>query len=1115
MRLALTVFFLILNFASFIPAQNPPEPASANEYLTSGNPLVRAIEGGAAHDFAVRAAAGEAVRIRVEQRDADVSVAVYDSARPDEKLNEIDFSYGVIGTEELLFVAPQTGVFRVRVTSADKSAKSGSYQISLAEQRAANEKDRQENLARQKLFAGSNTSERGTAESFAQAARLFGEAAGISREIGDDRGAAQALHYKTLALFNIGERREALAAARAALDLWRKIGDRIYEAETLFNIAATELGVGEPQQSIADFTSAQAIFRELKIAAGEAKVLSQMAIVYSQLGNFRRAIELNEQAIPLNRSLNNLSEVAVSLNTLGTTYGYLGEPVKSAAYYEEALKIFREIGEARNVAGVLANLANGASDAGDFDKAFDYSARALEIHRQIGDRYTEAATLRNYGEFYRIAGDYERALQIERQALEISKAINRRDTEMTALNSIGNIYNALGDYEKAVENYRSSLALARAMQNESSIATQLNSIGYNLVLLERFDEALENLTPALELFTKNGYRQGVAQALLNIGFAHHRKGDAAKALENYRQLLTIAEQIENPRQEVNAHYLIALALRDRNEYPAALAAIENCVRVSEAMRASLSRADLRASFFAGHKKFYDLYVEILLRLSETAKATDYVSRALEIAERSKARTLVELLNQSGANVKAGAGKDLLRRESEVNSRLSAKAARQTRLLASGKAAPDELKALAGEISDLIDEREKTAAAIRRADPNYAALTNPAPVRAKDIQALLDADTVLLEYALGDRQSALWLVTGDSIEVFKLPKREEIEPAARRFYEALKQNGEPEPADRAALRDMLLEPVAEKLAGKRIVVVADGALQYIPFAALPNANRDKRFLIETNEIANLPSAGALAALRRETGKRKPASKAIAVFADPVFAASDPRVKNAPEAKKQTAFDARLQRSLEETFGAGGEEALKTIPRLPFSRREAEAILQNVAAPNQSLKAIDFAANATAASGENLSDYRVVHFATHGLLNSKNPELSGLVLSLVNEKGEPQNGFLRLSDVYGLRLNSDLVVLSACQTALGKDIRGEGLIGLTRGFMYAGSPRVVASLWKVDDAATAELMRRFYAALLQKKLPAAQALRAAQIEMSRDERYRSPYFWAAFTLQGEWR
>src|SRR6185295_6579471 len=192
----------------------------------------------------------------------------------------------------------------------------------------------------------------------------------------------------------------------------------------------------------------------------------------------------------------------------------------------------------------------------------------------------------------------------------------------------------------------------------------------------------------------------------------------------------------------------------------------------------------------------------------------------------------------------------------------------------------------------------------------------------------------------------------------------------------------------------------------------------------------------------------------------------------------------------------------------------LTRLPFSREEAMAIAA-LARQSDTLNAVDFQANRATAIGGTLADYRIVHFATHGLIDSEHPDLSGLVLSLVNDRGGAQDGFLRLTDIYNLKLNASLVVLSACQTALGKEIRGEGLVGLTRGFMYAGTPRVVASLWQVSDLATAELMKKFYAGMLQQKLAPAAALRAAQLELSKDPRWQAPYYWAGFVLEGDWR
>jgi CHAT domain-containing protein len=416
---------------------------------------------------------------------------------------------------------------------------------------------------------------------------------------------------------------------------------------------------------------------------------------------------------------------------------------------------------------------------------------------------------------------------------------------------------------------------------------------------------------------------------------------------------------------------------------------------------------------------------------------------------------------------------------------------------------------------------------------------------------------------------LWAVTPTTINSYELPRRAEIEAAALRFYQLLSAPNRGVRSETAEQRDlllkqttgqfaeaaaqlsqMLLAPVAAQLSRKRLVIVADGALHYIPFGALPDpatnnhsalgdladrwkiilpatrpfsnfksaedsSSRPFTPLIVNHEIINLPSASTLAVLRRELAGRKPAPKTLAVLAAPVFMANDERVKGrskqlATKPDESLAGIAR-QRILEQL---AREKDELYISRLPFTRQEAEQILA-LAPAGAGMKALDFEASRATATSEQLSQYRYVHFATHGLADSERPELSTIVLSLFDEQGRTQDGFLRAHEVYNLNLPAEMVTLSACETGLGKLTRGEGLVSLTRGFMYAGAARVVISLWSVNDQATAELMTKFYRRVLVGGERPAAALRAAQIEMWRDKRWEAPYYWAAFTLQGEWR
>ncbi len=444
-----------------------------------------------------------------------------------------------------------------------------------------------------------------------------------------------------------------------------------------------------------------------------------------------------------------------------------------------------------------------------------------------------------------------------------------------------------------------------------------------------------------------------------------------------------------------------------------------------------------------------------------------------------------------------------------------------------------------ELETLLTQFQEVQSQIRTGSPRYAALTQPQPLSTKEIQArVLDDETTLLEYSLGEERSFLWAVTPTAINSFVLPKRAEIDSLARRVYDLLtarNQNLRNETARQkevridqadlelqkssATLSQILLGPVAELLGTKRLLIVSDGVLQYIPFGALPvPVNSDNRPLIVDHEIVNLPSASVLEVLRKEIAGRRAAPKIAAVLADPVFTSDDPRVKTSKnDMHKNAALDTtRASKPLFEEKRPFAEIVSRAgLRRLVFSGREADGIMQLVST-GAGMKAVGFAANRATATNPELGQYRIVHFATHGLLDSEHPELSGIVMSLLNEKGEDQDGFLRLHDIYNLNLPADLVVLSACQTALGKEIKGEGLVGLTRGFMYAGAARVVASLWSVRDNATATLMTRFYQKMLgEEKLRPAAALRAAQISMWQEQRWTSPYYWAAFTLQGEWR
>ena len=585
---------------------------------------------------------------------------------------------------------------------------------------------------------------------------------------------------------------------------------------------------------------------------------------------------------------------------------------------------------------------------------------------------------------------------------------------------------------------------------------------------------------------------------------------------------------------------------------------------------------MRSSFFATVQDFFELKIELLMRLHKKSPTAGHHLAALQTNEQARARSLLELLTESQANIREGIAPELLASEQELKVRLASKLERLTELL-SGHAPSEEQATLQKEIDGLKTEYREIQNQIRTQSPHYAALIQPQPLTAQEIQSqVVDADTLLLEFALCETTSYLWVVTPTTVKAYTLPPREVIEKKARQVREVLLERTKKKPvsastqsskseasrnlqkvsdqrkvrisqADQqffqvaAQLSQMILGPAAQELGNKRLVIIPDGALQYIPFSTLclpsPPLNKTRPGtqytdpLIVHHEIVTLPSASTLAVLRRETANRPPAQNQLAILADPVFGGTDddrvhsiepaarPQPKQneeQPEPATNTASEYVATRLLgrSEDIPTSDSKSNLQIPRLFFTRDEANQIL-NLAGETTTLKALDFSVNRTLISEGRLRSYRYIHFATHGWLDAEHPEFSALLLSMVNEQGEPQDGFLRALDIYNLQLPAEMVVLSACQTGLGQEIKGEGVVGLTRGFMYAGAKRVVVSLWSVSDKATADLMTRFYQKIFQEGLPPAAALRAAQLELWRSEKWHAPFFWAPFVIQGEWK
>jgi CHAT domain-containing protein len=1095
-RISLLALILSLGLIAFGQAQEAIT-------LTSSQPVEREISGGESHMYQVRLAKGQFVRFRLAQHSIDAALVL---TTPDGK-QLVEMNLTRAGNEESLsWEAATTGIYRLLVRGDGAAAMHGSYQLNMMVEASATAQD-QKRLTAEALLVEAN--------------ELSKQAAKTAQQV--------------------------IEKSEQALRLWHELGEPSWEAWSLRKIGIAYYDLSRFEKAIEYQEQALALYHEAKDRGGEAMALTNMSYAYSFLSRSEKAIECLKQALAIFRELKDPGSVGDSLNALGTMYRQLSRFEQAIESLEQALAISHELGDRRREANALFALGQANYWLSHYESAIDYLDQALAIYRELNDRAREGTVLGTLGIAYYSLSRYEKAIEYHQQLLSFSRESKDRLKEAAADSNLALTYCALGRYESAIEFAEQALAIFREVKNRNGEGKALGDLGVAYNGLGRYEKAIEALEQNLAISREVKDREDEGQTLASLGGLYGLLGRYDKAVESYEKSLMIAREIRDRADEGESLKGLARVEWSRGNPAQARTLIEQSLQIAESLRSDLMNPESRASFLASVQSSYKFYTDLLMHQHQAEPTKGFDALAVEVSERQRARSLLDLLNEAHADVREGVDGALLERELILGRQLNDKA---QRLLQANS--PEQAAALKQEISQLETDYERAQAAIRKASPHYAALVQPQPLKLKEIQAQLDPDTLLLEYALGDERSYLWAITKTSLASYELPKGELIDKAAREVHELLtvrssSQRGESAqqrherikqadaklPGAAQSLSQILLAPVAQQLGNKRLVIVADGALQYIPFAMLPEpsvgssqlsvAKQNGQPLVVRHEIVSLPSASALAIQRAELAGRQPAPKLVAVIADPVFDRTDPRLgvsATQTNDKGQTQTIAYNDaRSIEHLAGKSDEESDVTtlrlvIPRLPYTRQEANQILA-LSPKLSSFSAVDFQASRTTVLNGDLSQYRYVHFATHGLLDSDRPGLSALLFSMVDAQGKPQNGFLRANDIYNLKLPAELVVLSACQTGLGKEIKGEGLVGLTRGFMYAGAARVVVSLWNINDKATADLMTKFYEKILRQGETPAAALRAAQVEMWKQKQWQPPYYWAAFTMQGEWR
>ncbi len=865
--------------------------------------------------------------------------------------------------------------------------------------------------------------------------------------------------------------------------------------------------VKDPKGAALGLTPLLETWHDLGLRRRQADTLAQLCRAERRIGDLDSAVEACERATTWYRVLGARRRLAVTLQNGGFAHLERGDNPRAVSALQEALALFQEQKNTRGINVTRSRLGVAYQRLGRIEDALELQRQALAESRRTGDEKTEALALTEMAGALRSLHRPLEALEHLRKAKRIYERLE--ETRSLATVTVGMAEAALrtGDLELAASAARQAVEIRHALGDSHSEAAALHTLGQVLQRAGDVEAARRAFEDGLGLVKESGDLRSQAFLLVGLAYLHAEKSEPRRALELYDEALVLFEQTPDAAGRATCQARSAEALRDLGRLEEAWERVADALDEVEALHGATSRSDFRLSYFALRQDYFEVALDVLTRFHDQKPHAGWDERAVAVNDRRLARELLESLRLAGPQ-----------RHAAVDPVLAADERRLEQELRELAAALEKARRRGGEDVEL---REKQAAAlvarlyevrgkIRRQIEKERG-EEPAKLPELDLDAVraaLDDDTLVLLYALGEESSHLWALSRRRLDLHRLPPRDEIEPLVRQLNAGIRSLWDADEVRSSGRRlgSLLLGPVEDRLKeSSHLVVVDDGELRTLPLVALPAPGGD-RFLIETHEVSRLPSLSTLLALRRRNATRRETTR-IALFADPVFTRDDPRL-GGPEPAASAAEDPRVGADLLRAGDALGTEPWR---RLLHSRAEADAIRDLWGADRTSM-AMGFEASRERLLELETAEHGVLHFATHAVLLPE-AELSGLVLSLLDSTGRPRDGYLRAFEISRLDLPVELVVLSACQTGRGRQVRGEGPLGLVWSFLQAGAARVVATRWPVRDEPTARLMRRFYIGLREGRPPSA-ALREAQLSLLSEPGSR-PFDWAGFFFLGEWR
>jgi len=894
-------------------------------------------------------------------------------------------------------------------------------------------------------------------------------------------------------------------------------------------------------------------------------------------GKADQALPLLETALKNFTAANAVRGQAATNDALGDLYSRQGQHRTALGHYQKAHELFQQAASSGG-----ASLVKRAVGVGDEE----FNANLMLA--KIGEAHYRAGNISESGATYaqmRVTKPDTSALGVAKKGKGLFGSISGLGRGISgggapSLSTATSVAGTISEVQQTFELYRQAILYATYELGLGRVAYDNGDIA---VAKTHFSNTVAATAGNIPLIGNIGQmRRFRVAANTALGDVALKQGDIKAALKAYADAAKGAQADKRldliwPAQRGvgKANLAVAAQQTDAQKKSKALQEAFTSYRAAlqtiETIRQGSLRADeSRTTFLATTRDVFDEASGALAAAALSAatnksaplegNALAYAAEAFRIVEQGRARSLLDMLSETGTTITEGIPAELLQRKQENLERQQEIAQQITGVSLTGEPPAEGIAKLEEQLETLSVEFDSLENQIRASSPRYGALTSAQPLTLAEVQQkVLDADTVLLEYSLGREQSYLWTVTNSSVMLHQLPAREKLDTMAmalrdRVVPQSLRRNlldtgsqtrglmeerglalsNNATTANVAAFAEIsnalyqnTVAPTAAVIANKRLLVVADGALNYVPFELLVTATgggdySTLPYLIKTNEVAYAPSASVVAAIRQQAtaAGANTNARGLLLVADPIFDAKDPRVKLLPTGANATTAGAQtgaVDSAVADITGASNSTVSSNVKlvRLNGTRAEAQQIAAFARTANLSPDIwLDLDASESKVKTTDVSKYRILHVATHGLLNTERPQFTGVVLSLVgNRDGD---GFLRTDEIFNLRLGSPLVMLSACETGLGRERRGEGVIGLTRAFMYAGAPTVGVSLWSVSDKSTADLMTDFYKRLLTKQSPTpTAAMRAAQIAMITGKKNSAPFYWAPFVLVGDWR